>query len=554
MKDTIQASDLFVQCLESEGIEYIFGVPGEENADFMMSLEKSTQIKFILTRHEQGAAFMAEIFGRLTGNPACCLGTLGPGATNLITGVADSNMDRAPMLVLTGQGSSTRLHKESHQVMDVVKMFEPVTKWATTILHPDTIPEIVRKAVRLARTEKPGAVHLELPEDIAKLDTMGAPIKPQRFRRPVPDDKIVDQAFEAIKAAKNPIILAGNGCIRRRASKQLRLFCEKTGIGVISTFMAKGCVDMDADYCLYTIGLGAKDYVSCAIDAADLVISLGYDMVEYHPKLWNAASNKNIIHADFLPTEIDAHYLPSIEMVGDLAHTLWMLNNRVDANGGLDLSSSQQAATRRQMADEFARYKDDDTENTIRPQKVLWDIRQVMAVDSILLSDVGAHKMWIARHYQCHEPNTCLIPNGFCSMGFALPGAIAADMVFPDRQILAICGDAGFLMNVQEMETARRYNSNIVVMVWEDNAYGLIAWKQEAQFGRHTDLAFGNPNWMQLAESFGWNGHQVDNSRDLVSVLEQSLSEPGPSLVVLPIDYRENNLLTQRLGEISCPI
>ena len=318
----MKASDLFVQCLEAEGIEYIFGVPGEENADFMMSLEKSDSIKFILTRHEQGAAFMAEIYGRLTGNPAGCLGTLGPGATNLITGVADSNMDRAPMLVLTGQGASTRLHKESHQVMDVVAMFEPVTKWAHTVLHPENIPEMVRKAVRLARTEKPGATHLELPEDIAKMPVSGKPMQPTRFRRPVPDDKIVDRAFTQIKAAKRPIILAGNGCIRKRASKQLRLLCEKTGIGVVSTFMAKGSVDMDADYCLYTVGLGAKDLVTCAIDAADLVITLGYDMVEYHPQLWNPNSDKNIIHIDFLPAEIDTNYDPKMEIVGDLAHYL----------------------------------------------------------------------------------------------------------------------------------------------------------------------------------------------------------------------------------------
>ena len=550
----MKASDLFVKCLEAEGIEYIFGVPGEENADFMMSLEQSDSIKFILTRHEQGAAFMAEIYGRLTGHTAGCLGTLGPGATNLVTGVADSNMDRAPMLVLTGQGATDRLHKESHQIMDVVHMFEPVTKWATTILHQDNIPEIVRKAVRLARTEKPGAVHIELPEDIAKLETTSVPLTPQRFRRPVADDKIVDLAFDIIKKAKRPIILAGNGCIRKRASKQLRIFCEKTGIGVISTFMAKGCVDMDADYCLYTIGLQAKDVVACAIDAADVVICLGYDMVEYHPDLWNAKHNKHIIHADFLPAEIDQDYHPETEVIGDLAHTLWMFNERVDANGGLSFNLSQQAATRRDMYAELAMYKDDDTQGKIKPQKVLWDVREFLDGDDIVLSDVGAHKMWIARHYQCHEPNTCLIPNGFCSMGFALPGAIAANIVFPKKRILAICGDAGFLMNVQEMETALRLNSDIVVMVWEDHMYGLIAWKQQSQFGKHTELSFGNPDWGKLADAFGWHGHIVENSKDLSAALESAFKETGPSLIVLPIDYDENMKLTERLGEIACPI
>ena len=550
----MKASDLFVRCLEEEGIEYIFGVPGEENADFMMSLENSDKIRFMLTRHEQGAAFMAEVYGRLTGNPAGCLGTLGPGATNLITGVADSNMDRAPMLVLTGQGATSRLHKESHQVMDVVDMFEPVTKWAETVRTPDSIPEIVRKAVRMARTEKPGAVLIELPEDIAKLDASSAPITPRRFRRSVPDDKIVDRAFELLKGAKRPVILAGNGCIRRRASKQLRLLCDKTGIGVISTFMAKGCVDMDADYCLYTVGLGSKDRTNLIIDEADLVLTIGFDMVEYHPRLWNPDGAKRIIHADFLAAEIDANYLPEVELVGDLAHMLWMLNERVDAGGLPDFDLGYQRKVREEMSADIAEHKDDRTKGSIRPQKALWDARQVLGPEDILLSDVGAHKMWIARHYHCHEPNTCLIPNGFCSMGFALPGALAASLVYPDRRVLAVCGDAGFLMNVQEMETAKRLGGNFVVMIWEDREYGLIAWKQSNEFGRHTDLAFDNPDWMKLADSFGWGGHYCDDSADLGNVLETAFREQGPSLVVIPIDYRENGLLTKKLGEITCTI
>jgi acetolactate synthase-1/2/3 large subunit len=550
----VKASDLFIKCLEEEGIEYIFGVPGEENADFVMSLQDSTSIKLVLTRHEQGAAFMAEVYGRLTGNPAGCLATLGPGATNLITGVADSNMDRAPMLVLTGQGSTTRLHKESHQIMDVVAMFQPVTKWATTILHPDTLPEIVRKAVRIARTEKPGAVLLELPEDVAKMDTSAKPMTPRRFRRSVPDDKIVDQAFDMLVRAKRPIILAGNGCIRKRASAQLRRFCDTTGIGVVNTFMAKGAVDMDADYCLYTIGLSSRDHVSLAIDDADLIIALGFDMVEYHPRLWNPDGDKTIIHADFLAAEIDSHYHPEVELIGDLAHALWMFNERLERSPALQFDLEKQSESRRQMRADFVQFSDDHTSDSIRPQKVLWDTRQVMDPESILLSDVGAHKMWISRYYQCHEPNTCLIPNGFCSMGFALPGAIAANLVHPDRKVLAIAGDAGFQMNVQEMETATRLGSNIVVMVWEDNAYGLIAWKQDTQFGRHTDLSFGNPDWLQLASAFGWHGHRVSDSADFSRVLRGAFEEPGPSLVVVPIDYRENALLSKALGEIECNI
>ncbi|MDJ0928277.1 MAG: acetolactate synthase large subunit [Gammaproteobacteria bacterium] len=549
----MKASDLFVKCLEAEGVEYIFGVPGEENADFMMSLEKSNQIRFVLTRHEQGAAFMAEIYGRLTGQVSGCLGTLGPGATNLITGVADSNMDRAPMIVLTGQGSTDRLHKESHQIMDVVDMFEPVTKWATTVYNAETIPEIVRKAVRIARGEKPGAVHIELPEDIAKHEIDAKPMKPRRYRRPAPDDKIIDRAFGLLQKARRPVIIAGNGTIRRRASKQLRRFCEQTGIGVMSTFMAKGAVDMDADYCLYTIGLGAKDIPTLAIDSADLVITLGFDMVEYHPHLWNPAGDKLIVHADFLPAEIDEEYHPEVELVGDLAHTLWMLNERLAEHGVPEFDTSVRDDVRRKMQAELEVHANDDQEGSIRPQKMLWDARQVLGPEDILLSDVGAHKMWIARHFHCHEPNTCLIPNGFCSMGFALPGAIAANLVYPDRRVLGIAGDAGFLMNVQEMETAKRLGSHITMLVWEDQEYGLIAWKQENEFGRHTDLSFGNPDWLQLASAFGWNGHFIDSSTAFADTLRQALDEPGPSLVVAPVDYRENLLLNERLGELTQP-
>jgi acetolactate synthase-1/2/3 large subunit len=552
----VNAAELFIACLREEGVEYIFGVPGEENADFMIALEDCAEIQFVLARHEQGAAFMADVYGRLTGNPAGALGTLGPGSTNLITGVANGNMDRAPMLVLTGQGATDRLHKESHQVMDVVHMFEPVTKWATTITNPGTIPEIVRKAVRLSRTEKPGAVHIELPEDLAAMEASGVPLKPHRFRRPVPDDKAADRAFELLKHARKPVIIAGNGCVRKRASKQLRIFCEQTGIGVISTFMAKGCVDKDADYCLYTVGLGTKDRVNLAIDEADLVITLGFDMVEYDPRAWNTSGDKTIVHADFLAAEIDSHYHPEVELIGDLAHTLWMLNERVreEPPKNLHFDLSTQSRLRREMTQDIAEHSEDDTRGSIRPQKAIWDVRQAMGRHDILLSDVGAHKMWIARHYQCHEPNTCLIPNGFCSMGFALPGAIAANLVHPDRKVMAIAGDAGFLMNAQEMETARRLDSDITVMVWEDKAYGLISWKQDTHFGKHTDLGFGNPDWLLLAEAFGWQGHYVDESRALAEVLERALQEPGPSLVVVPIDYRENGLLTKKLGEITCQI
>ena len=547
----MKASDLLVQCLEREGIEYIFGVPGEENADFMMSLEASDKIRFVLTRHEQGAAFMAEAYGRLTGNPAGCLSTLGPGASNLITGVADSNMDRAPMLVLTGQGSTHRLHKESHQIMDVVAMFEPVTKWAYSILHADTIPEVVRKAVRIARGEKPGAVHLELPEDIAKLPTDAVPMEPKRFHRSIANPDIVAEAVKLIRKAKRPIVLAGNGCVRKNASENLREFSKLTGIGVVSTFMAKGCLDMDDYSFLFTVGMGAKDYPNIAIDNADLVITLGFDMVEYHPQIWNPKGDKLIIHADFQPAEIDQHYHPQVELVGDLENVLRQINGQLKGNQSYKFDLQLKKHVRQIMLAELEEYANDTSTGKIKPQKVIWEVRKVLGKDDILLSDVGAHKMWIARHFHCHTPNTCLIPNGYCSMGFALPGAIGASLVYPERRILAIAGDGGFLMNVQEMETAHRLNSNIVVMVWEDGGYGLISWKQDAEFERHTDLSFGNPDWTYLGRSFGWSTHTCSESGELESTLRTAFAEKGPTLVVIPIDYRENQLLTEKLKGIA---
>ncbi len=548
----MEAAELFVRCLENEKVEVVFGVPGEENAHLMMALQDSS-IKFVLTRHEQGAAFMADVYGRLTGNAGVCLSTLGPGATNLVTGVADANMDRAPLVLITAQAALQRQHKESHQVMDVVSMFRPLTKWAATLTHPDNMPEVIRKAFKLATAEKPGACHIELPEDIAKLPTVKQPLPVMPVRRSVPDDKIIGRALSLIEKAKRPIVLAGNGAIRKRASAQLRAFTEKTGIGVLSTFMGKGAVPRSSEECLFTVGLQAKDIGLCALEASDLVICIGYDLVEYQPRLWNPTGDKKLIHIDFLPAEVDEHYLPEVEIVGDIAHAFWMLNEKIgDVRKSFELGP--QKGVRREMLAEFAIHKDDDTKGSIRPQKALWDAREVLGPNDILLSDVGAHKMWTARYYQCDEPNTCLISNGFCSMGFALPGAIAATIVHPDRKVLAITGDGGFLMNVQEMETAKRIGAKFVVLLWEDKAYGLIEWKQNNEFGKHTPLTFGNPDWLKLAESFGWGGMRVNDSKDLKPALQKAFTLDRPVLITIPIDYRENALLTKRLGNIACPL
>ena len=546
----MKASDLFVQCLENEGVEYIFGLPGEENADVLMSLKQSS-IKFLLCRHEQAAAFMADVYGRLTGKAGVCLGTLGPGATNLVTGVADGNMDRAPVVVITGQADTKRMHKESHQAMNVVDMFQPLTKWAQQIIHPDNIPEVVRKAFKLAEAEKPGACHIELPEDIAGQETTNQPLPFQKLRRPAPDEKIIDQAVALLAQACRPVILAGNGAIRKRASQQLQRFAQTAGIPVLNTFMGKGAIPRTDPHCLFTVGLQAKDYAVHILEQADLIIAVGYDLVEYHPRLWNTGQPKAILHIDFLPAEVDQNYPVTVEINADIANALWQLNERL-ASEKPQFDIAAYAETRAQILADLAEHRDDTATGSIKPQKVLAEVRQFLGPNDIVLSDVGAHKMWVARYYQCDTPNTCLISNGFCSMGFALPGAMAAKLVHPDRKVLAICGDAGGLMNIQDLETAHRLGLNIVVMIWEDNEYGLIKWKQQVRFGDHADLTFTNPDWSKLAEAFGCRGIRCEDSTQLGSALEEAFSVDSPMLLVIPIDYRENMKLTERLGSITC--
>jgi acetolactate synthase-1/2/3 large subunit len=554
----MKASDLFVKCLEEEGVERIFGVPGEENADVMISLNDS-KIDFVLCRHEQAAAFAADAYGRLTGKAGVCLATLGPGATNLVTGLADANMDRAPVVAIIGQGSTKRLHKESHQNMDSVAMMRPIAKWSQSILSADNITEVVRKAFKVAVAEKPGVTVIELPEDLAKLDVQDQPLAPVKVRRPAADHKAIAQAVELIGQASNPIILAGNGAIRKRAAAQLSRLAQKTGIGVVNTFMGKGAVSMHDEHCLYTMGLGSGDYNNLAFDDADLVISCGYDLVEYSPSAWNRKNQetKKIIHIDFWEAEVDKDYQPDVEVVGDLADALWQLNEAINQKfeGKLPLFDvKKRLDLREQLTADFAAEKD-DTAIPVKPQKILWDVRQVLGDEDILLSDVGAHKMWISRYFQCVEPNTCLISNGFCTMGFAMPGSIGAKIAFPERRVLSISGDAGFMMNVQDLETAVRRKLNIVAMVWEDGEYGLIKWKQQNGFdGKHSDLAFTNPDFEALASSFGMWGKKVSSTDQIIPLLEEAFSQEGPALISVPVDYSENMKLSERLGQVSVPI
>ena len=542
----MKASDLFVRCLENEGLEYIFGVPGEEIADFMISLIGS-KVRFVVCRHEQAAAFMADAYGRLTGKPAACLGTLGPGATNLITGVADANMDRAPIIVLTGQAATTRIHKESHQAMDLVAIFAPVVKWGTSVAHPDAIPEIVRKAFRLATTDKFGACHIDLPENIAKMQTLAEPIPVVPTTRSTPNAESVRLAAAAIRAAKFPVILSGNGVFRNGATENLRAFARATGIPAANTFMGKGGVPPSDPLCLFTVGLGARDYPAVAIERADLVITVGFDMVEYHPKAWNRGNAKSIVHVDMSPAEIDENYRTVAEVVGDIGAGLDALRAAVGTMKRPD--PLLYAGERESMLRDFVEHEK-DTGFPVKPQRILSDVRRAMADRDIVLSDVGAHKMWIARYLQTEEPNTILISNGFCTMGFALPGAIGAKLAHPDRKVLAICGDGGVMMNIQDLETAVREKLNIVVMVWTDSAYGLIRWKQQASFGKHTCTAFTNPDWMKLADAFHMAGFKVEKAEDLPGALRDAFAAGRPALIEVPVDYAENMKLTGRLKGI----
>ena len=553
--DSQKASDLFVRCLEAEGVTHIFGVPGEENADVMISLLDS-KIQFVLCRHEQAAAFMADAYGRLTGKAGVCLGTLGPGATNLVTGVADANMDRAPLVCIIGQAGTDRLHKESHQNMDSVAMYRPITKWGFSIRRPDNIPEVVRKAFKVAEAEKPGACVIELPEDVAEEPIDAKPMEPIVTRRAAADHKAVARAVDLIAAARDPIILAGNGAVRKRAAKQVRRLAHKVGIGVVNTFMGKGSVARSDNHCLFTIGLQSRDYINLAMDEADLVIAVGYDLVEYSPSYWNHG-DKKILHIDFEPAEVEEDYPVTVDVVSDITDALWQINEEMNRRYQDELplfDIGKRAKLRQAILEDFAAEKNDPS-YPVKPQRVLWDVREVMGPSDIVLSAVGAHKMWIARYYQCDEPNTCLISNGFCTMGFALPGAIGAKIAHPDRNVLAICGDAGFLMNVQDIETAARLKIPIAIMVWCDNEYGLIKWKQQSRFdGRHSDLAFDNPDFGHLAKAFGIWGRQIDGPGQIKDALEEALRQDGPSLIAVPVDYGENLKLSKRLGNIVAAI
>jgi acetolactate synthase I/II/III large subunit len=541
------AAELLVKCLENEGVEYIFGIPGEENIDIMDALLDSP-IKFITTRHEQGAAFMADVYGRLTARAGVCMATLGPGATNLITGFADANMDRAPIVAIAGQGATTRLHKESHQILHLVNLFQPISKYATQILEPEIVPEIVRKAFKVAQTEKPGGAFIEFPENIAEAKVEGVPINVQTaYSSAAPDFKI-DQAAKIISDAKFPVILAGNGIIRQGAADELVRFAEMLRIPVANSFMAKGVVPFSSDLSLGTIGLKARDLPWYAFERADVVICIGYDMVEYHPDMWNPNNDKKVVHIDALPAEVDGHYIVAVGVLGDISSSLRALALKSKPQKSLPFK-----AVRKAIIEDRAEFAN-DTGFPIKPQKIVWDLREVLAPDDIAISDVGAHKMWMARMYRAERPNTCIISNGFASMGIAVPGAIAAKLAYPDRKVVAVTGDAGFLMNSQEIETAIRVGTPFVILIWNDSEYGLITWHQMRHFGRSSHITFKNPDFVKYAESFGAKGYRVERAEDLVPTLKRALEDDVVAIIDCPVDYGENMKLTNRLKDLKSPL
>jgi acetolactate synthase-1/2/3 large subunit len=556
----MKASDLFVKCLEAEGVEYIFGLPGEETNDLMMSLLRSKKIKFVLVRHEQAAAFMADVYGRITQNVGVCLSTLGPGATNLTTGVASANMDRSPILAITAQTDSNLLHKESHQNMDAVTMFKPITKWSWSIRNANSIPEIIRRAFKISLEEKAGAVHLVLPRDIAKQNSGIAPIKrTHQLSKPKPSHKLVKIAAKMIAEAQQPLLLLGNGVIRGNASACLRRFVENTGIHSMNTFMAKGAISDKSERHLQTIGIKEADHSQIAMKEADLVIAVGYDLVEYSPKNWNRDLKKKIIHIDFTYAEIDTYYPPAIEIAADIEYTIdalldELVKEKRKTQNHRNLEKFHIYHYGRTQPPIFKKIKQEiawranrfnaDFSYPIKPQKLLQDVRDVLDEKDIVISDVGAHKLWIAKVYDTYSPNTCLITNGFCSMGFALPGAIAAQLAKPNQKVLAMCGDGGFLMNVQEIETAVRLKLPIIVIVWCDCDFGMISLKQIDEFGKSAFTRFNNPNFVMLAQSFGAVGYDVKSTEDFHNILEKAKKSINvPVIISINVDYSRNRIL-----------
>lgn len=548
MNEEISVAQMLVKCLENEGVKYIFGIPGEENLAVMEAIHNSS-IEFITVRHEQGAAFMADVYGRLTRKAGVCLATLGPGATNLITGVADANSDGAPLIAITGQVGTERMHITSHQFLDLVELFKPITKRSKQIVRPDTVNEIVRIAFKYAESEKPGACHIDLPCNIASMTIPAGPstlpLRKGQQSHEVASLDTIEMAAGMIYQAKMPVILVGHSAVRSLASEALTAFATQLHIPVVHTMMAKGVIPYDNPYSMWAIGIPQKDYQNKILDEADLIIAVGYDIVEFAPAKWNAKSSHKIIHIDTRSAHVNKLYQPEIEVIGDISESLNQILHRCNRT----VEPLEILKLKQEMVKEHERF-DEDVEFPVKPQRIIADIRKALGKSDILISDVGAHKMWIARHYHCYEPNTCLISNGFATMGISVPGAIAAKLIHPEKRVLAVTGDGGFMMNSQELETARRMGIAIVVLIFNDASYGLIKWKQDERYRDHCYVDFDNPDFVKYAESFGIKGYRIEKTQELLPTLEKAFTAGEPAVIDCPVDYRENMKLTENLAKI----
>ena len=532
----IKASQLLAKCLENEGVKYVFGVPGEENLAFLEALRESS-IEFVVTHTEQAAVFMAATVGRLTGKMGVALSTLGPGATNLVTGVAYAQLGGMPVMVITGQKPILKSKQGKFQIIDVVRMMEPITKYSTTIFSVDRIPSIVREAVRQAESERPGAVHLELPEDIAELTTELVPLVQEKARRPGPDPKSISEVVSAIESAKHPIIIIAAGANRKLIRKQLKSFLAKTQIPFVTTQMGKGVEDESSDLYIGTTALSSGDFVHSAIESADCVILLGHDTSEKPPALFNTQKHK-LIHLNFYPADIDAVYVPQYEVIGDVSHSLWMMTEKITTQGSWDFSHfyKAQKALRENITENAS-----DDRFPILPQRLVCDLRSVMSPNSILSLDNGMYKIWIARNYPSYEQNSILLDNALATMGAGLSAGITAKILNPDKDVLVIAGDGGFMMNIAELETAKRLGISLVVLILNDSGFGMIKWKQQDMHLPAFGLDFQNPDFVKLAESFGVHGHRVSQVDDLKNMIAHAFKAGGVHVIDCPVDYTHNH-------------
>ncbi len=548
----MKAADLFAKCLENEGVEYIFAVPGEENLTLLESIRK-TNIRVIVNRHEQASAFMAATYGRLTGKPGVCLATLGPGATNLITGVAHAQLGGMPLMAITGQKAIRENWQATFQVIDVVDIMKPVTKRSVQIKGPKSIPKEIRSSFMVATTERQGAAHIELPEDVAseKVGSMFSPHEAVKLRRPIAEKKGIKIAAEMIRNARHPIIIISSRAQRNLVKQNLRKFCDQTNIYAVHTQLGKGVLSDDHKNSLFAFGIHKKDYVNCAIDRSDLLITVGYSITEYPPSIWNPKLDKKILHIDFTPAEPDIYYPPQFELIGDIGTSFALLAEELKGYRFEDDSYIRKL--KRKLEKKLFEEGAGDDAFPMRPRRIIADVRKALGKDDILVLDNGIYKMWFSRHYRTYDIGTFLVDNALAAMGGGIPIALAAKLVHPHKKVLAVVGDGGFMMSVQELETAVRLGLNVAILVLKDDGYGFIKWKQKSMGYKDFALDFGNPNFVKLAESFGAKGVRIKKASELLPALRDALSGNSPVVIECPVDYSENEKMWNgELGSIRC--